>query len=333
MHLTVFFLSFVCAAAALPAADRAPVNSSLQLYTFLSAVPQTPDERWSGASVYSKPSLAAVPTMMALVQAIHALAPLEPLSTLTTDQRWTHPSFPGVVVSIEGSKLTTVRFGMWIIVTAMRHLLKQDRFQVAYFIGMWQGVTVAALHIEPAGFVDGEAGKQQHDSTNSTERIAVTKAAEEVAKASSSRSLTSIFSVSRNDSSLLVPSLAADELMGYVHYLSTPIDRKDMFMAIVWLILALSPFYHDPLNVFGCNVDAIVANIGTVWNRVNGPAALLIGGDVINMIARLSEVLLRENKFFEMNIDMSENGVLLGKGAVRVKPKSSGAVGENVATS
>lgn len=272
--------------------------------------------------------------MMALVQAIHALAPLEPLSTLTTEQRWTHPSFPGVVVSIEVTQLTTVRFGMWIIVTAMRHLLKQDRFQVAYFIGMWQGVKVAALLIKPAESVDGEAGKQQqHDSTNSTERIAVTKAAEEVTKASSSssssRSLTSIFSVSRNDSGLLVrPSLAADELMCYVHYLRTPIDRKDMFMAIVWLILALTPFYHDPLNVFRCNVDGIGADIETIWNRVKGPAAaLLIGGDVINMIARLSEVLLRENKFFEMNIDMSENGVLSGKGAVRVRPKSSDAVG------
>ncbi|KAL8962420.1 MAG: hypothetical protein Q9193_001163, partial [Seirophora villosa] len=182
----------------------------------------------------------------------------------------------------------------------MRGLLKRDRFQVSYFVGTWQGLKVAALHIEPAeGFVDDEAGKQQHDSTNnSTERIAVTKAAEEVvtkASSSSSRSLTSIFSVSRNDSGLLVPSVAADELMGYVHYLSTPIDRKDMFMAIVWLMLALTPHYHEPLNVFRCNVDAIDAQIGTIWNRVKGPAPLLIGGDVINMIARLSEVLLREN--------------------------------------
>ncbi|KAL9010093.1 MAG: hypothetical protein Q9173_004940 [Seirophora scorigena] len=333
MHLTFFFLSFTCAAEALSAADPAPVNSSLQLYTFLSAVPHTPDEQWSGVSAYRPPSVAAVPTMMALVQAIHALAPLEPLSSLTTEQRWTHPNFPGVVVSMQGSKLTTARFGMWIIVFAMRDMLMRDRFQMSYFIGRWQGLRVAALHIEPAGFVDGEAGKQQHDSTDSTERLAVTKAAEEVTKASSSRSLTSIFSVSRNDSSLLVPSLTDDELMAYVHYLSTPIDRKDMFMAIVWLILALSPFYHDPLYVFRCNVDAIGAEIPTIWNRVRDPAAPLIGGDVINMIARLSEVLLRENKFFEMNIDMSEDGVLVGKGAMRVGPKPRKPTLRNTATS
>ncbi|KAL8647761.1 MAG: hypothetical protein Q9210_005369 [Variospora velana] len=331
MHLTFLFVSFIRAAAALPAAGPIPVNSSLQLHTFLSAVPEMPDEQWHGIAAYRRPSVAAVPTMMACVEAMHALSGLESITLLTNDQRWTHPRFPGVVVSLHGYMRTTARFAMWVVAFAIRDMLSRNRFEEAYFIGAWQGVRVASLHINRLEHVDGDAWKEQHDdSADLTDRTAV------AATKPSSSSITSSLFGSRNDSSSsssnrssnnLVPSLTDDELLAYVHYLPTPIDRKNIFMAIVWLMLALAPFYHDPLFVFRCNVDAIGAEVRTIWNRVRDPAAaapaptLLIAGDVINMIARLPETLLREEKFSEMNIDMLEGEVLLGKGAVRVGPK------------
>ncbi|KAL8904869.1 MAG: hypothetical protein Q9207_002992 [Kuettlingeria erythrocarpa] len=315
-------LSGIYAAAVEPTANTLSTPSSSSLHTTLSDVPDLPDGRWRFLATYRRdPPVYNLRIVSVCAKAMQELAKMDPNRLLTTSRTWNGPETSGSV-TVEGGALTTVRWAMWLIASAVRDMMTRDRFETALFYGFWQDVQVASVRFDPPSEL--AKGAEDNEPKQPDSKVVYTH----TTVPDSGRPLA--FDLSSGT----VGAFANDDnLRAEIEYLSTAVDEKDILMAIIWLILSLTPNYRKPLKIFRCNVFGIYHAMLTIWNRAHtvGPEQhVLVGGDLINMLAKLPETMERDDKYCEMIIKIKERGTLVGHGVIRKGPPKPGYLSANV---
>lgn len=276
----------------------------------VSALPDMPDQDFRYVAAYREPVLPNTACIMAGVSAMRELALLDINSLVSDTEKWTHPDYPGVVVSLAGERgeRLTVRWAMWLVHAGVKDMMLRTRYQTSTFFGWFRDVKIGHVMFDA---------------------IAVeAKTAPQLPRMSPIASTTSGSRVSFNFS-LPGPEAANpaanDDLHAQVEYVGKAMDSRDSLEMIIWLLMSLGPRDNEPLAVYQCTIPAITSNVVTIWNAVKRPGShpyLLNSGDMVNMIARLAVILLREDKWQEMNVVISDDGVVIARGAIRTKPLS-----------
>ncbi|KAI4140098.1 MAG: hypothetical protein L6R39_005954 [Caloplaca ligustica] len=274
--------------------------------------------------------------MMACVRAMHALAGLDPARLLRSPTTFIHPRYPQVSVTIDGTP-TVVRWARFLLVSAIRDMLTRNRFEKSRFLGYWEVDPVVTVIFERSNLHSGTQGKDASTDNLQRPQGGTTVVANAAGSAPSGVSFD--FGPPSDNPA---PSSNSDELHADIQYLPKTISQHNMFLAITWLLLAIAPHYYEPLEALACNANALTVVVKTIWNRATSvpvsEQTTLVGGDLINLVARLPEELLRVDMWREMNIAITEkaSGVVLGRGVVRVRPLPGGFVSPlstNVSTS
>ena len=227
------------------------------------------------------------------------------------EKTWTDPRFPEVELIVgptRGGGKLTVRFALWMITAVTRYMMGENRFQTAYFSGTYRGSRVGDVRfsratIKAAGYNTSVAQQPQTSGNTAAER--------------NLNGLEFTFDRVGSDTDL---SVRGDQLRAKVNYLGTSINRRDMLMMILWLILWLAPRNREPLGVWRITQELLTSEVTVLWNRVKQDRYLLTGGDVISFLAYLPEVLLREDIYQEMDIVIHDGGVTVARGSFRAKP-------------
>ena len=122
-----------------------------------------------------------------------------------------------------------------------------------------------------------------------------------------------------------------DQLRAEVIYKTKEISKKDMFLAIIRALLALTPHENEErIRIYKITEFAITASVTIYFVRVPGiPRRLqsLQYGNLISLLAKLPEILLLKGMFREMDIMVKEDNVVVGKGTMRLTASSSKFVG------
>jgi len=276
----------------------------------LSTLPDLPDNDFHIIATWYEPVLVETACVMACITAMRELALLHFEDDDIPQKSWTNPRFPGVWLTVgpasDGEKLT-VRFAMWMIAAVTRFMMAEDRFQNTRFTGIYRGNRVGSVTFLHATFEGGE-----HNNSSSPQ----SQASGLVMAGSNLNGVGFTFDGMNSGAARNVN----DQLRAEVNYLGTSIDRRDMLMMIIWLLLWLAPRNRVPLGVWRVGQPLLTCEIIALWNRVKQDRYLMTGGDMISLLAYLPEILLRESKYQEMDIVIHDDGVTVARGAVRVKP-------------
>ncbi|KAL8835208.1 MAG: hypothetical protein Q9170_003404, partial [Blastenia crenularia] len=118
--------------------------------------------------------------------------------------------------------------------------------------------------------------------------------------------------------------VGSEALHAEITYLPTSIDRHDIFMHIVWLMIRLAPRTLNPSRVISFADLAITKNIQTIFNRAERSMPYVMNSDgLIVFLSYLPGFLVQENKFQETDIEFPDNehaGALIAKVSSRVMP-------------
>ena len=184
---------------------------------------------------------------MASVTAMRELALLD-LDDLVSDQlRWTHSGYPGASVSVVGfnENAMTVRFALWLISTGVRDMLHRRCYELANFVGQFRGRKVGYATFK----ADAPRHPDEEQISNSLRQPPVS------------------ISNSRTIASLALEG--NDDLQAEMEYLPSDIDRRDIFLLLVYLLMALaSRRVDEPLMAYLVSFAAITSQIRAIWNGV-----------------------------------------------------------------
>lgn len=248
---------------------------------------------------------------MVCITAMRELALLHFEDANIPQKTWTHPRFPEVELTVgptSGEERLTVRFAMWLIAAVTRYMMGEDRFQSAHFSGMYRGTRVGGMAFWPATAhaVESNSSIAQQPHTSGT--------------VAAGRNLNGLgFNFDRVSSGTDL-SVGGDQLRAEVSYLGTSINRRDLLMMIIWLLLWLAPRNRDPLGVWRAAQPLLTSEVIVLWNRAKQDRNVITDGDLISFLAYLPEILLKEDKFQEMDIVIHDGGVTVARGSFRVKP-------------
>ncbi|KAL8856137.1 MAG: hypothetical protein Q9178_007262 [Gyalolechia marmorata] len=290
----------ICIAAAVPSAT--PAAQGLEL----SALPDLPDQDFRYVTLYRGPSFSFRTAVMASVAAMHKLASLNFGSSIRNPSTWTHPDYPGVNITMHGDEgeRPTVRFAMWLIQAAIKDMMVRDRYATAVFIGFYREVQIGRVWFlatphagteEPQISAAAGAGKDRNGSSFDVE---IASAVRTVA--------------------------SDDKLHADTVYLAKAMDKRDSFYTCLWLLMALGAHDNDPLGFVQFVFQAITVEVRSIWNTVKRPSShpdVLRTGDMVNMIAHLPIIMMHDDMFREMNVIVSDEGVVIARGAIRTSPK------------
>ena len=280
-----------------------PANTTLSslLNGTIGALPAMPDADFTYLAGFRLPHLPYTACVMAAVTAMRELALLDLDDHMSG--RWTHPDYPGACVSVAGldERAITVRFALWLIHAGIREMLRRQRYEMAKFVGNFRGREVGYSIFE--AYTPRDIDQRQASSGHRQPPI------------SSSKSRTIVSLTLEGD----------DQLHADVEYLPKEVDRRDIFIMLIYLMMSLASFRIDfPLMAYHASYDAISARIRTIWNGVQAPAADprqqdLTAGDMVSMIPKEPEHCIRENQFREMSIVSTEDETVIGRWAIRMK--------------
>ena len=297
-----------CISAALPA-----TNAVGQRLGF-SSLPDLPDQDLTYDVQYLPGTLSSMASFMACVAAMHELALLEMDSFIGDNRIWFHPGYPEVsvtMVEVEGCR-STARWAMWIIQAAIRDIMIRSRYQTAEFLGQYRKVKIGIVQILKSRH-PVPLDMPQQSSIAGTARPSISKGVS--------------FKIQQLNGTM--STVSADPLNASVKYLDKPMDMRDTFFSLIWLLMAFGTYGHMPLRVFHISFLTITTEVKTIWNRVpHSPSgeAPLTAADMVNMAASLAVVLARDMTFKEMNVFVIEKGVLIARGAIRTEPLPTGLV-------
>ncbi|KAL8671007.1 MAG: hypothetical protein Q9168_004478 [Polycauliona sp. 1 TL-2023] len=284
--------------------------------------PTTYDRKyWTFKSAYSGVPLQADAVMMLCVQAMAESARLIPDKPFYHWAPSSHPEYPGVVMRMSiylkspdyDESITTGRWASWIIEDAIRELMTHETYRAAQFRGMWKGETVVQIEIAPTRLGD----QQQTIGIPGVSAQQITQPAGTQNPASDQ----TIVTFPSNTSMSARP--ATDQHRMVIQYLATPIDKRDIFMMIISIMVDLAPGGEEGLNTFGSKTGAVSAprlEISDSWQGYNVPQVPVrfSSDDLSNLLYVLPIILLKEDKWFEMDIVATDQKVLVAKGGVRL---------------
>ena len=307
--LTGFFLHlYICTAASIPTSATSIADLSQRTASNLTNLPDLPNGDFAVTATWFSRSLPVTACEMVCVTAMRELALYHFDEGVIPPRSWVHPDFPQVRLSVEparGKEETSVRFTMWIITASLRVMLEDNRFQSVQYVGLYQDQPIGIVRL----FNTDNLHAQRNSSFQQQRSSRLATAASDSARASFKFDLTTFGAA--------VP--ANDDLQAEVQYLSKSIDRRDLFMSLVWLLLRLAPHNREPLAVWQETHKAITCGVTTIWNRVEQTRYEMTKGDMISFLAYLPEILLKWNKFSEMNIAIKDNGIVVARGLFRTK--------------
>lgn len=311
-HVLLCILS-LSKAAAIPALIS--TNTNLNLITptatnLSDSLPNLPNEDFEYSVHYHGSSLPDVPCMMVTVFAMRELA-LEVFSEKIDGKTWIMNGYPHVAMSVENpGDILTVRWTMWTISAAIKDMMRRNRFQTSEFKGTYLG--------HPIGVV-------KFFAPNTIETVAMAKGAANAVPqiaggASIANQSTATISINRDDRKVNATS-NDDQLRASLTYKTKEISRRDMFNTIIWMLLNLAPHKNDErVLVITVTTPAITTSVTTHFIRVPRiPPRIepLKYANLISLLAKLPEVLLRVNMFREMDIVVKDVDVAIGKGTLR----------------
>lgn len=253
--------------------------------------------------------------MMVCVYAMRELALLPDFSQFFLGKTWIMDAYPQVAMSAGNpGDVSTVRWAMWIIVAAIKDMMLRSHFQTSKFFGT---------------YFDIKIGLVKFFAPNNVEMIAAANRTESVIPQIAGAASTATVAVNLGDPKLNTTS-NDDELQASLTYRTKDIPRRDIFMAIIWMLLNLAPHEDDErVLVLAVVAPPITTAVTTKFIRVkNIPPRVdpLMYGNLVSLLAKLPEVLLRENRFCEMDIVVKDDGVSIGIGTMR-SAAPSGSVG------
>jgi len=299
-----------CAAISIPTPSPSIRTISSHPPTNLSTLPNLPDDNFHVIASWYHPALSETACIMVCITAMRELALLYFEDDDIPQKAWTHPQFPGVELTVgpasESEKLT-VRFAMWMIAAVTRFMMAEDRFQSAHFTGFYRGERVGVVTFFRAA---SDVGGQNSSISQQPQASAI------VAGGNILNGVGFNFDGMNSGAA----RNANDQMRAEVNYLGTSINRRDMLMMIIWLLLWLAPRNREPLGVWRMAQPLLTCEVITLWNRVKQDQYLMTGGDLISFLAYLPEQLLRDNRFEVMDILIKEADVVVARGSFRVKP-------------
>ncbi|KAL8961206.1 MAG: hypothetical protein Q9183_005344 [Haloplaca sp. 2 TL-2023] len=274
----------------------------------VSALPNLPDDDFNYAAAYNSqgPDFSSTACIMAGVAAMNDLALRKLDEVVRGSESWTHPDYPGVAVSLvsEQSPGVTVRFAMWLIHAGVRDMMIRRQYRTAIFRGTFRDVKIGYSHFQGA---DTRAG-----------------AARESQPVSSAMNIVSASEGSHPGHSLQAASHdLEDGFNAVVDYTGSRMDRRDVFDYILYQMMSLCPRHNNALVVLQGSIVAVTVQVVGIWNAIKRPGGdpfVLRGGDMINMLGQMSVVILRDDRWLEMNVAISEGGTVIARGAIRARP-------------
>ena len=311
-----FCLISVIYALTLPSLDSTDTNLNVIASTdtnHLTAglAPDLPNHEFDYTSKYSGRLLPDIPCMMVCVFAMRELALLSNFNggCEIPGKTWIMDEYPQVAISVGNpDDVVTVRFAMWTITSAIRNMMIRNQFQTSQFVGTWLGVRVVYMNFFAPNTIE----------------TTVVKTHTEYAVSQSSAD-TATVSINIGDSNRNV-TLNDDQLRAEVIYKTKEISKKDMFMAVIIALLTLAPHEtEERIRIVTITEFAITASVTTYFIRVLGiPRRLqpLQYGNLISLLAKIPEILFREDMFREMDIVVKDDNVVVGKGTVRLTASS-----------
>ena len=276
--------------------------------TPLSAIPDLPDDDFSFVIEWYRSALVEVPSIMVCTWAMRELAMLHFEDDSIPERDWTHPRFPQVrltVVPPANENDLSVRFAMWVITATMRLMLEAEGFQSIRFHGFFRNKAIGSAVLTPSSDTDVLYSSKFHLVSPSKHE-----------NPPDTRTIFPFGNVSMRANATFRTN---DQLHADLTYLSTVIDRRDIFFAVIWLILECAPHNQEPLTVWRVTRAIISSQITTIWNRVRQTQCQMTMGDMISFLAYLPEVLLREGMFREMDITIKDGDVVVARGSFRAQ--------------
>ncbi|KAL8700632.1 MAG: hypothetical protein Q9201_005349 [Fulgogasparrea decipioides] len=286
--------------------------------TDLSTIPDLPNENFKYGTRYQGALIRDTLCMMVCIRAMRDLAVKAFDQKVSALSIWVHPKFPGAAVAAGPSSpaaVTTVRFLMWLLLCAIRDMMARNRFQTSEFKGQYLGRDVGVVrfsdnHRDLAGTQHNGIVPRQLQASE-----AVPTAASKDASASFAFNATSLVGTDPSSN---------DKLDGHVTYLDKAIERNDIFLVVCWTLINLAP--HDktrPLDRIVTSINGVSAVVTTIWNKApqaGAAADQFTAGSLLSLLAYLPEILLQDNKYREMNVEMKDRGVIIGRGLFRSSP-------------
>ena len=313
MHKYIMFclgilqFALISTVIATPTSRSSQRDVSLESATAVSTLPDLPqDEDLATAATFYAYHLPDVAVLMAAITAMRELG-LRAFETDTLPETsWSHPSFPGVRLTVRppvGKTRLSVRFAMWMILYSTRCMVVEKMYS-GQFLSIYKTEVIGFVNTLPTAAIIVRQGDL---STQRTKHV-------------DTRSIP--FNASAQ--SFTMGEIANDDMQANVDWVGKTIDRADFFLALLWLIVDLAPHNGEPLTVWQVTRSAMNCQVTTIWNRIKPPAGSpqypISKGDLISMLAYLPEVSLRDRRFQEMNVEISERGQLIARGLVRTKP-------------
>ncbi|KAL8687727.1 MAG: hypothetical protein Q9224_005066 [Gallowayella concinna] len=301
MCLAFLYTTLLYSAATVPAANT--TRQDLEL----SALPDRPDQNFRHEVAYREGhSLPENAIIMVCVAAMQEIAHLDTDAYVSNTKSWVHPEYPGVALSVlaEGGRTMSVRFARWLIHAAMRDMMFRDRYEMSVSRGWYREDFIGGITFYPEP--DGSAQQSLvSPPPNASSGIA--------------------FSFQHGQSGTTGISTLGDQLHAYVEYEGKAMDKRDTFLSIIWLLLALGGRGGELLRSLYVKTKAITVEVRTIWNSISRPGTeqyIVTCGDLINMLARLAVILQKENRFSEMNVIIREGQGKpeIARGAIRTKP-------------
>ena len=278
-----------------------------------SMFPDLPDNNYGYSAHYFNPVLSATACMMLCVFAMRDLA-LQDFESRFEGKTWAMYSYPETKVSFTPSAgdINTVRWALWGMAAAIRDMMVRNRFQTAQYDTTYMGIQVGVVKFFAPHRIDTGA------KGNLTELVPSLTSG----PASATNHTDTTF-ISLNDPNGNVASSNSDDLWTEVTFRTTEIPIEDTFMSIVQALLNLGPLNStalitQPLAVIG---DALTVKIVTSFKRVERSTPPFFNyGHVVKGLAGLPRVMLRENKFTEVDLRLIVDGENVGNGRIRKRP-------------
>ncbi|KAL8736323.1 MAG: hypothetical protein Q9181_002501 [Wetmoreana brouardii] len=300
--LAFLHIIFFCAAAAVTTATPTLAGQTGPS-TNLSTIPDLPNENFEYRPRYQGALIRDTLCMMVCIRAMRDLALEAFHEEVRTLSIWRHPEFPGAAVAAGPSSqggVTTVRFLMWLLLCAIRDMMARNNFQTSEFKGLYLGRDVGVVRF-----------------------IVYPRQTSEITTTAASKDAGVAFVFNATGLVGTDPS-SNDKLEGYVTYLDKAIERNDIFLAICWIVLNLAPNDKTrPLDRIVTTINGVSAAVTTIWNKApqaGAAAAQFTAGSLLGLVTYLPEILLRENKFREMNVEIGDQGIVIGRGLFRSSP-------------
>ncbi|KAI4251928.1 MAG: hypothetical protein LQ352_004579 [Teloschistes flavicans] len=235
---------------------------------------------------------------------------------------WRNPRYPDVILRIEpseGDRVVAARYALWTIFLVFKDMLIRNVWQDSKSIGDFRGKFVATLDLLPVLKLDavseGLTMIQEPGSLN------------DGAAAAAAVQKPDDFAFSLNSSqpgSIDNGTLKDDECYAHIEYLPKAVNHRDIIAAVCMLLVNSFPHNRELLQFAKVRIKGPTVNeVSSAWNSVRPPPPppmRMTRGDFIVFLSKLPEHLYLQQKWFEMNVALSERGVAVANGFFRTKP-------------